>query len=45
MMKTAHDIEIGLPTIVDPAEWQKAFPYTWWRRHDEFGNDFGGSHA
>ena len=23
-MKTAHDNEIGLPTIVDPAEWQTA---------------------
>ena len=24
MMKSMHDIGIGLPTIVEPAEWQKA---------------------
>jgi predicted dithiol-disulfide oxidoreductase (DUF899 family) len=72
MMKSKLDNEIGLPTIVQQAEWQKALdtilvdltplgrqeqwedspvgrpqtpPYQWWRRHDEYANDSGGTHS
>jgi predicted dithiol-disulfide oxidoreductase (DUF899 family) len=72
MMKSKLDNEIGLPTIVQQAEWQKALdtilvdltplgrqeqwedspvgrpqtpPYQWWRRHDEYTNDSGGTHS
>ena len=72
MMKSKLDHEVGLPTIVQQAEWQKALdtilvdltplgrqeqwedspvgrpqtpPYQWWRRHDEYANDSGGTHS